>query len=300
LWACSETPVQLDDNWERWLGSIKADSLRHSNLFLISQSPSTDLDVLDQENSNLDRQVYWFHLGLLLSVRLTTFEDPITLTGATYPDRVSVRQFGDTTRAAPILGLPPETVTLNCLDRAAQFAQALREWQNAGGSWRFNRVLQIYAAARASPDPLERIHQLSRCIEGLILPDAGKTRRQFIGRTETFIGPREHVQMGEIYDVRSAVEHLREYELLQPPTRASREGLLREAALMEYLARQCRGHILLTKSLQPYFSSPAALVSFWKLSSSDRSKRWGPPIDLLSGLAEFHPQFLRDEDLGLK
>lgn len=300
LWASSVTPVQLDDDWERWLGSIRADHLRHANLFLIAKASSQTLDILDEENTELERQVYWFHTGLLLSARLTTFEDPMILTGARNHGHTSVRQLGHASRAAPILGLPPQPITPDCLTKAATIAASLWAWSEAGGSWRFNRVLQIYAGARANPDPLERIHQFSRSIEGLILPDAGKTKRQFISRTETFIGPRQHALMGEIYDVRSAVEHLREYELLEPPDRASREDLVRKAALMEYLSRHCISRVLLTKSLWPHFSNPAALEGFWKLPSGERKALWGCPIDLMHNLAEYHPQFIRDEDLGLK
>jgi hypothetical protein len=38
----------------------------------------------------------------------------------------------------------------------------------------------------------------------LILPAAGKTKRQFKSRAELFIGPGHHDLMGELYDVRSA------------------------------------------------------------------------------------------------
>ena len=46
---------------------------------------------------------------------------------------------------------------------------------------------------------VDRLHQYSRCIDELILPDAGKTKQQFRSRTELFIGPFHHDLMGEIY-----------------------------------------------------------------------------------------------------
>jgi hypothetical protein len=42
------------------------------------------------------------------------------------------------------------------------------------------------------------LHQYCRCIEGLILPDPGNTKKQFRSRTELFIGPKHHVLMGEL------------------------------------------------------------------------------------------------------
>ena len=116
-------------------------------------------------------------------------------------------------------------MTADSLARAGEIALALREWGGAGGSWHFNHVLQIYASARANPDPLERIRRFSRCVEGLI---SGETKRHFIARTETFIGANWQKEVGSIYDVRSAVEHLREYGILEPASRSSREDLLPE------------------------------------------------------------------------
>ncbi len=299
LWASSASPLQLDDHWVRWLGSIRARNLADANLLLIAKAPSTALAILDDENAELERSVYWFHMGLLLSCRLTTFDEPLMLTGAIRDGRAEVRRVSNPSRAAPVLGLSAEPATPDRLRRASTIAAAFREWGASGGSWRFNRVLQIYAAARATPDPLERIHQFSRCIDGLILPDVGKTRRQFISRTEVFIGPREHVEMGEIYDIRSKVEHLREYEILEPPARTTRVAILRKAALMEHLSRHCIHHILASKSLWPHFSSPDALERFWKLPLDHRRKVWGPQTDLSSALADFHPENIRDSDLGL-
>lgn len=91
-----------------------------------------------------------------------------------------------------------------------------------GGTWRLFRGLHIYTEARANGDILERLHQYSRCIDGLILPNAGETKRQFKSRTELFIGPRHHDMMGEIYDIRSAVEHLHENRYLEGFDRATR------------------------------------------------------------------------------
>lgn len=53
-----------------------------------------------------------------------------------------------------------------------------------GGHWRLFRILGIYRDARTVSDILDQLHQYARCIDGLILPDAGKTKQQFKSRTE--------------------------------------------------------------------------------------------------------------------
>jgi hypothetical protein len=120
-----------------------------------------------------------------------------------------------------------------------------------------------------------------------------------MSRTETFIGPREHTLMGGIYDARSLVEHLREYVLLDPPSRAEREEIFYKVAFIEHLARHCIGHVLLTKALWPHFSSPIALEKFWELTAAERARLWGPAIDLRAALSGFDTSYISDADLGL-
>lgn len=297
LWVSTQAPAQFDENWKLWLGSIRENHLSAANLFLVAEAPATTLSILDQENSKLKRDVYWLYLGILLSARLTTFDEPLLLTGTTRDGHFDVREVGTVPGAALIPGLRPQPVTADCVARANEIVLALTEWGEAGGSWHFDHVLEIYASARENVNTLERIHQFSRCIEGLIL---GETKRHFVARTETFIGANWQKEMGSIYDVRSAVEHLREYEVLEPASRSSREDLLWKAALMEHLSRRCIGNVLLAKSLWPHFSSPSALKSFWNLSSVNRDKLWGPPINLSSDLEAFYTRHIKDEDLGLK
>ena len=93
------------------------------------------------------------------------------------------------------------------------------------------RTLHIYLEARAAADILDRLHQYCRRIDGLILPNAGETKRQFKSRTELFIGPRHHDLMGDIYDIRSAVEHLHENRYLEGFDRATRLDLVKKEAI---------------------------------------------------------------------
>jgi hypothetical protein len=92
------------------------------------------------------------------------------------------------------------------IQTAAQLAgqiEAIAKAALAGGHWRLFGTLQIYYEARTTFNILDRLHQYCRCIDGLILPKAGETKRQFKSRTELFIGPRHHDLMGDMYDVRS-------------------------------------------------------------------------------------------------
>jgi hypothetical protein len=161
-----------------------------------------------------------------------------------------------------------------------------RPW--TGGHWRLFRTLHIYVEARSTPDILDRLHQYARCIDGLILPDAGQTKRQFKSRSELFIGPRHHELMGEIYDVRSAVEHLHENRYL--------EG--KKEAQVEYAARTALARIIADPKLWDHFANTPALAAFWSLPAPDRQRMWGAPANVLDAIADFDPQYIHNGLLG--
>jgi hypothetical protein len=132
----------------------------------------------------------------------------------------------------------------------------------------------------------------------MILPDIGRTRRQFRSRTELFIGPYHHQLMGEIYDVRSNVEHLHEYLYLETFDRKVRLDLLRKEAIIEHIARNVLARIIADHNLWPYFANTPALAAFWALPSADRQQIWGDPFDPNEALADFDPAYIHDGLLG--
>ena len=152
--------------------------------------------------------------------------------------------------------------------------------------------------ARTTADILDRLHQYCRCIDGLILPNAGETKRQFKSRTELFIGPHHHDMMGEMYDVRSAVEHLHENRYLEGFDRETRLDLLRKEAIAEHIARTALARIVGDSNLWPSFANTSALGKFWTLGEAERRQIWGDPIDPADAIADFDPQFIHDGLLG--
>ena len=130
------------------------------------------------------------------------------------------------------------------------------------------------------------------------MPDPGKTRQQFKSRTELFIGPKHHDLMGEIYDARSAAEHLNENQYLENFNRAVRLDLLRKVVIVDHIARSSLARIVGSPALWPHFANTTALKRFWALSADDRQRIWGEPIDPLEAVAEFDPERIHDGLLG--
>jgi hypothetical protein len=192
-------------------------------------------------------------------------------------------------------------VTLAELQLAAKIATQIATIETAvlaGGHWRLFRILHLYLEARTVQDNMDRLHQYCRCIDGLIVSKQGEARKQFKSRTELFIGPRHHDTMGEIYDVRSDVEHLHENKHLEVFDRAARLELVKKLEMTEYIARSALVRILLEPRLWSHFANTTALQAFWALDNRRRRALWGAAINPTDALADFDPRYISDADLG--
>ena len=301
LWTLVDTSFKIPSNWREWLGSIRADEVAACNLFLLSKQASKTLDILDAENTRLEQLAWNFYVGLLLSNTFAPAHRPVLLSGSRRAGEIGVRQQQDFPIPIPSTFRPYRTVVANDVRSAAHLAESLDALATAslpGGHWRLFRTLSVYTDARTASQIIDRIHQYSRCIDGVISPEIGRTKQQFRSRTELFIGPRYHRLMGEINDVRSDVEHLHEYRYLEIFDREVRLDLVRKEAIIEHVARTVLARIIGDRRLWPYFANTSALEAFWALLPSDRQKIWGSPFDPNEALAEFDPRYIHDGHLG--
>lgn len=302
LWALANTTFDVPAEWQDWLGSIRVKEVQDCNLFLLSKLASASPDVLDAENQTLQTRVWNFYIGSLLASLAVPAHRPVMLTGTRRAGEVGIRQQSDLDVPTAQLFHPYPPLLSDDLRLAAELGEKLIELAAtpiSGGHWRFFRTLHIYTEARTTKDILDRLHQYSRCIDGLILPDAGKTTRQFKSRSELFIGPGHHDMMGEVYDVRSAVEHLHENKYLEGPfDRTVRLDLVKKEAMIEHIARTAIVRVLRNKTLWPHFANTSALATFWSMTGDQRRKIWGDPINIMDALADFDPKYIQDGHLG--
>ncbi len=302
LWALADLNFDVPLQWQEWLGSIRIEEFGACNLFLLSKLASLTPDVLDTENKKLQERVGNFYVGLLLASTFAPAHRPVMLTGSRRGEEIGVRQHQNLDTPVPDVVRKYPSVTPENMQLAVQLAANLEAMSTStlfSGQSRLFRVLHIHNEARTNANILDRIHQYCRCIEGLILPDAGNTKRQFKSRTELFVGTRHHDMMGELYDIRSAVEHLHEYRLLEPFDRAKRLDLLKKAAIVEHIARTCLARIVGDAALCSHFTDTPTLAKFWELKADERLKIWGDPIKPLEVVANFDPKYIHDGELGL-
>ena len=145
---------------------------------------------------------------------------------------------------------------------------------------------------------MDRIHQYTRCLDGLTVPPGGGTGKKFADRMALVVGPAHRDLFEEIYAIRGAIEHLRENDYTEPFDRVGRLGLIKKAGIVEYVARSSLVRILETKSLWPYFKTKPSLMAFWDLPLADQVSLWGAPIDPMAGIAGFDEAQFSDADLG--
>jgi hypothetical protein len=301
LWVMGDAKFDIPAHWREWLGTIRAEEVEDCNLFLFSKLRSQTPDVLDGENADLKQRAWHFYVGLLLASAFAPSHKPVLLTGSRRDGEIGVRSQDDFDTPIPCFFRAYPPVTFADIQLAAALAEnidAIRTASLSGGHWRLFRTLALYVEARTVQDNIDRLHQYCRCIEGLIVPRPGDTKKQFKSRTELFIGPRHHELMGDIYDVRSAAEHLHENKYLEIFDRETRLDLMKKEAMVEYIARSTLARVLGDRNLWPHFANTTALQSFWALEEKKRRELWGCAINPYDAIVDFDPRYISDGHLG--
>jgi hypothetical protein len=279
FWYSQQPPLGLADHWKEWIGSVRAKQLAEAQLCLCVKATTAAPRILDEENKRLLGSVGRFYQGLLLAVPLWVDGELSLLTGANSGDGADVRSISVLVPPAPVHYGTTKLIGANDLHAAAQLVPVLNGFP-AGKYLRLQRALNAYATGITEKDLRERLHQFCRVIEGLILPDEGKTTKQFKSRTELFVGPGQHDLMGGLYECRSVVEHMNDPEFPDQSDRGKYRYFYEWAALAEEVARSCLRNALLSPTLLRYFESDTTLASFWKLDAAKRSELWGPPLEM--------------------
>src|SRR5262245_54110784 len=66
FWVLNSNPFPLEDYWKEWLGKIKVDHLASCNFLIIAAKESKKPEILDNEHSDLSKQVNQFFNMLFL------------------------------------------------------------------------------------------------------------------------------------------------------------------------------------------------------------------------------------------
>jgi hypothetical protein len=292
----------LPEEWRGWLGSLRAEAIEQSSLYLLAKSASETPNVLDAENRMLERSVSDWFAGLMLTTRFWQDADAFLVTGSRTDDHVAVRGFRGLRPPQRAIVDVEGPITASQLSIAASIGATFSSFDGRWRPehWRLLRCISIYQQARHDSDLLNRIHQFVRCLEGLIAATKGNTTRQFKYRTELFVGPSHHKIMGELYEVRSDLEHLHENRYLADFDRHSRIRLVKIEAIAEWIARSCLSRILQKPSLMEHFGNVESIKQFWGMPPRDQRQIWGDCIDPCAPVRAFNFAHVSDEELGAR
>jgi hypothetical protein len=290
LWASNASMVELGQFWEKDLGERRTRDFHRCTLFLLVKQPAND-SAVDQR---LQDRVWQFYNGMLLADRYGTDQVPFFITGGPGPSVRSVDPL-DPLRHAPADRW--SRLSNDHVRRGAEIGRAIQDFPWIGAH-RLNRVLSLYREARTLVDWMHRIHQYTRCLDGLTIPPGGGTGKKFADRMALIVGTAHRDLFEEMYAIRGAIEHLRENDYTEPFDRAGRLSLVKKAGIVEYVARASLVRILETKLLWQYFKTKPSLMKFWDLSLSEQESLWGTPIDPMAGIAGFDEAQYSDADLG--
>jgi len=300
LEAYTSLKLDMPGHWREWLGTMRVEDIEASTLILVSRQKSKTPEILDAENQALGRKVGRWLTALQLACPLHSHEDPIKASGCLVGGNLDVREVGTLNRFHDsLIDLRAEVSVEHLVDAASIVRVFERLMKNPSPHlWRLMRCLDIFQQARTLSDPMDRIHQFVRCIEGLLATTAGNSRRLFKSRTELFVGPGHHEEMGAIFDIRSAVEHLHEDESLAEFDRAKRLEISKMEAMISELARYVLHRIFSVPELALRLGSKKRLNDFWALDEIKRKAIWGAPCNLTSALEEFREDWISNRELG--
>lgn len=239
VWVGRGLPVVPGEHWEKWLGELPFRDMR-MGLVLTATAPQPGVGHF--VNFELKRKLDHLTYGLILQ-GVPDYRESFLIAGANETGEPDARQFGRARVFYPARGAEPLRIGPSELKRAVFLAAKLESIDLKGDDWRRLRRA-IDALTKGSSEPHlqdERIHQFVRSLEGLIQPEIGKTRAQFVRRSMTFSRANRDPSeaLGQIFDIRSMVEHL--HNALDPlpgGTNAEKEILLyRRARQVDQLAR---------------------------------------------------------------
>jgi hypothetical protein len=158
LWvsAGDELPFELDAWWRRQLGEIVADHLeKRSSLCLIAKQPSKEPRIIGAEIAFLERRVWFFTWGVVLSAGTPLFDLARIVSGGRDEKGLKLK-LGTPEHFVRCGGLPRPAAGIEDFLRAARFAERAQSMEAERESdtqlyWRVFSGLDAFQTAVKSP-----------------------------------------------------------------------------------------------------------------------------------------------------
>lgn len=284
--ASFEPPFILDDFWKESLGTIETRHMGECNLFIfaVSDNPAiSECDLL----SNLHTSYY----SLLLQ-GVGYNRHGVTLGGPNSSEGMRVIGLG----RLPIYYEPPKVLSADVDSKTLlNTAEIARGIDTIYANQQGNEYLRLRKGFNAFLEGLqqnprharhERLHQFVRAIEAVIRPKQGDGTGKFKYRCQFFAGrkPNDQKIFGELYEMRSAAEHLNPLkEKLSDYSFDEHDNLIALRTYQaELLASYIYRKILSNTTILPAFQSEQTITDLWSKQARELINFWGSTIDLKS------------------
>lgn len=277
-------PLDLQDHWREWLGSLQVEQLGRSNLTILATAASNNVRILDAENQSLrERALSVFYALSLVDVYYQ--DGGLIVGGANVDGEISIRQVSKLEPFYLPKSVLPHRINPPWLQDAYATAMGMLATHTPGHSHqRLRRGFRAWVSAMQEYNGEDRVHQFVRAVEALIKPEVGRSRAQFVHRGQVFAGNSDGARkrLGELYDLRGAAERMNRLDvILAEYPEAEREAIaLRRSFQAQVLASDVYHRIFANGNLQAMFRSDDCIEQFWAEPWADQVAGWDNPIDL--------------------
>jgi hypothetical protein len=280
----SKVPLEIDKGWQKWIGSLRYEEFEKANLVFVYSEKSDNPEILDATHNRLSNKLIQL-FNILQLDDVLEYQVSNLIIGSYYDNRFEIRQMAKLPQFFWSKGYSPQPLVQNRIERAILLREGLNQIDSIADS--FDRVIRgwnILIDGLQKNSGEERIHQFVRSLEALILPDVGKTKKQFIHRCQTFTSsnPDNSKILKEAFELRSMCEHLNDWKpVLDSYPEDTREKIAYlRTRQMEKLACFVYSKILENVLVRTNFITENAMQAFWKMQEEKRIEIWGDQIDL--------------------
>ena len=208
-WTMPGLPVPDLGIWKEWLGSIRLKRLGGANLVLFVEEPSDNPRSLDNVHQRLTKDLSWLFQMLHLRAGIEA-DSADLLCGSSVNGVPEIRQMSQMPTFYQSTGYTRAPITRSWIEDGLLLREGAAAME--ADKKQFRRVIRglntLFKGLKETGQ--DRLHQFVRSLEALVLPDIGKTSKQFAHRCQTFsrAGSDTRELLLETYAMRCATEHL--------------------------------------------------------------------------------------------
>lgn len=286
-------PLEIDVRWKEWLGSTTVKQLGGCNVVFLRIATTgwsaDSLPIMDEVNEQLGRELHSLFAALRLLGQIE-YDGAFQFDGYLKDGQSDLRSYSKLEQYRNTGGYFPWLIREADLRNAFEVHQGRTELARRypdGARWRVWRGYHALNTGLQSTYGSDRLHNFIRALEALILPEPGKTEKQFVARCLTFGAPKSkeatvRTALQEAYRMRSDVEHVHEWDrslvAVYGATDCSDIALLRTRQ-MEMLACWAYTQIFSNPLLQSHFDTDTTIDAFWRLPETDIRAAFGASCD---------------------